>query len=100
MCLDLRDFWSSGALCVGHAERRTRERRGSGRLVGWSAVPSVARLVVVLGSVNAIGPLSIDMYLPAFPEIARASTRARRRCSSRSPRASPGWRSGSSWSAR
>jgi len=28
------------------------------------------RLVIVLGSVNAIGPLSIDMYLPAFPEIA------------------------------
>src|SRR3954470_3816550 len=27
------------------------------------------RLVLVLGSVNAIGPLSIDMYLPAFPEI-------------------------------
>jgi DHA1 family bicyclomycin/chloramphenicol resistance-like MFS transporter len=27
---------------------------------------------VVLGSMNAIGPLSIDMYLPAFPEIARA----------------------------
>ena len=36
------------------------------------AVPSVTRLIVVLGSVNAIGPLSIDMYLPAFPEIARA----------------------------
>jgi DHA1 family bicyclomycin/chloramphenicol resistance-like MFS transporter len=34
--------------------------------------PSVARLIVVLGPVNAIGPLSIDMYLPAFPEIARA----------------------------
>jgi DHA1 family bicyclomycin/chloramphenicol resistance-like MFS transporter len=30
------------------------------------------RLVVVLGLVNAIGPLSIDMYLPAFPEIADA----------------------------
>src|SRR3954467_11507901 len=30
-----------------------------------------ARLAVVLGSVNAIGPLSIDMYLPAFPEIGR-----------------------------
>src|SRR3954463_540601 len=29
------------------------------------------RLVLVLGSVNAIGPLSIDMYLPAFPEIAQ-----------------------------
>ena len=30
------------------------------------------RLVIVLGSVNAIGPLSIDMYLPAFPEIAQS----------------------------
>ena len=27
--------------------------------------------MVVLGAVMAIGPLSIDMYLPAFPEIAR-----------------------------
>ena len=35
-------------------------------------MPSLTRLIVVLGSVNAIGPLSIDMYLPAFPEIARA----------------------------
>jgi MFS transporter, DHA1 family, multidrug resistance protein len=34
--------------------------------------PGTARLVIVLGSMNAIGPLSIDMYLPAFPEIARA----------------------------
>src|SRR5690349_13818143 len=33
---------------------------------------SRVRLVIVLGSVNAIGPLSIDMYLPAFPEIARS----------------------------
>lgn len=31
---------------------------------------ATVRLVVVLGAVNAIGPLSIDMYLPAFPEIA------------------------------
>src|SRR3954454_10453094 len=31
----------------------------------------MVRLVIVLGAVNAIGPLSIDMYLPAFPEIAR-----------------------------
>jgi MFS transporter, DHA1 family, multidrug resistance protein len=36
------------------------------------AAPNTARLIVVLGSVNAIGPLSIDMYLPAFPEISRA----------------------------
>jgi DHA1 family bicyclomycin/chloramphenicol resistance-like MFS transporter len=33
--------------------------------------PSTVRLVVVLGAVNAIGPLSVDMYLPAFPDIAR-----------------------------
>jgi len=37
-----------------------------------SAAPSTVRLIVVLGSVNAIGPLSIDMYLPSFPEISRA----------------------------
>src|SRR3954462_10950101 len=35
-----------------------------------AARASRVRLVVVLGAVNAIGPLSIDMYLPAFPEIA------------------------------
>src|SRR4051812_27039796 len=28
------------------------------------------RLIIVLGAVNAIGPLSIDMYLPGFPAIA------------------------------
>jgi len=28
------------------------------------------RLVVILGACNAMGPLSIDMYLPAFPDIA------------------------------
>ncbi len=33
--------------------------------------PAGVRLVVVLGSVAAIGPLSIDTYLPAFPQIAR-----------------------------
>jgi DHA1 family bicyclomycin/chloramphenicol resistance-like MFS transporter len=30
------------------------------------------RLTLVLGSLTAIGPLSIDLYLPAFPSIARA----------------------------
>ena len=29
----------------------------------------MARLVVILGALTAIGPLSIDMYLPAFPAI-------------------------------
>jgi len=32
---------------------------------------STVRLVLVLGAIMTIGPLSIDMYLPAFPEIAR-----------------------------
>jgi DHA1 family bicyclomycin/chloramphenicol resistance-like MFS transporter len=31
--------------------------------------PSRARLALVLGSLTAVGPLSIDMYLPAFPAI-------------------------------
>ena len=32
--------------------------------------PRPRRLLVLLGSLTALGPLSIDMYLPAFPEIA------------------------------
>ena len=44
--------------------------------------PGTVRLVIVLGSINAIGPLSIDMYLPAFPEITQALDTARPRSSS------------------
>ena len=52
-------------------------------------------------SMNAIGPLSIDMYLPAFPEIARRAGHERVvRSSSRSPRASRASRSASSCSGR
>src|SRR6187431_1044775 len=29
-------------------------------------------LILILGFLTAIGPLSIDMYLPAFPDIARS----------------------------
>src|SRR3954471_5662215 len=29
------------------------------------------RLVVILGTLTAIGPLSVDMYLPALPQLAR-----------------------------
>jgi MFS transporter, DHA1 family, multidrug resistance protein len=43
-------------------EERAGASRGTARV----------QLIVVLGALNAIGPLSIDMYLPAFPEIARA----------------------------
>ena len=30
------------------------------------------RLIVLLGSIVAIGPLSIDTYLPAFPSMSRS----------------------------
>ena len=32
---------------------------------------SYVRFVLVLGALIALGPLTIDMYLPAFPELAR-----------------------------
>ncbi len=35
-----------------------------------SAPPSQARMILVLGAVIALGPLTIDMYLPALPKIA------------------------------
>jgi DHA1 family bicyclomycin/chloramphenicol resistance-like MFS transporter len=35
-------------------------------------VPSHARFALILGALAALGPLSIDMYLPAFPQIATA----------------------------
>jgi DHA1 family bicyclomycin/chloramphenicol resistance-like MFS transporter len=34
-----------------------------------AALPSRARLALILGTLTAVGPLSIDMYLPAFPAI-------------------------------
>jgi len=34
------------------------------------ATPGRAELALVLGLITAIGPLSIDMYLPAFPQLA------------------------------
>jgi MFS transporter, DHA1 family, multidrug resistance protein len=33
--------------------------------------PSVVRLTLILGTLTAFGPLSIDMYLPGLPSIAR-----------------------------
>jgi hypothetical protein len=32
--------------------------------------PPIFPLILILGSLVAFGPLSIDMYLPAFPKIA------------------------------
>src|SRR6201997_1158617 len=37
---------------------------------GESKLPSRTRMVVVLGALVALGPLTIDMYLPALPKIA------------------------------
>src|SRR5262245_4055479 len=37
---------------------------------GESTPPSRLRMVMVLGAVVALGPLTIDMYLPALPKIA------------------------------
>jgi DHA1 family bicyclomycin/chloramphenicol resistance-like MFS transporter len=30
------------------------------------------RLTLILGALAALGPLSIDMYLPSFPSVARS----------------------------
>ncbi|WP_328363242.1 multidrug effflux MFS transporter [Mycobacterium sp. NBC_00419] len=35
------------------------------------AVPSRLRMIVILGALVALGPLTIDMYLPALPRIAQ-----------------------------
>src|ERR1700756_1771234 len=37
---------------------------------GESTPPSRARMILVLGVMVALGPLTIDMYLPALPKIA------------------------------
>lgn len=38
------------------------------------ARPAGRRLVFILGALSALGPLSIDMYLPALPELSRVFT--------------------------
>ncbi len=38
---------------------------------GAKPQPKFAYIVLILGTLTAFGPLSIDMYLPAFPQIAR-----------------------------
>ena len=43
--------------------------------------PSMARLALVLGAFVAIGPLTIDMHLPALPAIRRSWAPRRRWCS-------------------
>ncbi len=56
---------------------------GTGRflVIGWlyfitmtqvNRIPNKTRLILILGLLTAIGPFSIDMYLPAFPQIAKS----------------------------
>ena len=52
-----------------------------GRIPGW--------LPILLGFLQAVGPMSTDMYLPAFPAI-EASLHAPRRARRRS-RSAPGY---------
>ncbi|MGW5358804.1 Bcr/CflA family multidrug efflux MFS transporter [Actinopolymorpha pittospori] len=40
--------------------------------VGAAGVSRLPLLILLLGSITAIGPMSIDLYLPAFPELTRS----------------------------
>ena len=55
-----------GAFCSSR-ERLIAESSTPAR---GSKPPSRARMIVVLGALVALGPLTIDMYLPALPKIA------------------------------
>jgi len=57
-------LWPSPSRCSRAALRR------SGNPSNLTRVQRL-RLFVLLGSLTAFGPLSIDMYLPALPAIAR-----------------------------
>lgn len=58
-------------LWVGMATSRTvTATRNPQPLSADVAVPSRLRMIVVLGALVALGPLTIDMYLPALPRIA------------------------------
>ena len=55
---------------------RTTNRSGKmtgamDKAVSKSSHPSVRRFALILGTIIAFGPLSIDLYLPALPTIAR-----------------------------
>src|ERR1700709_244142 len=56
----------------GYVEVENNASKGPGVGDGedGSKVPSRARMIVVLGLLVALGPLTIDMYLPALPSIA------------------------------
>lgn len=53
----------------GHVDLENAAPNHAGA-AGATKVPSNARMIVVLGLLVALGPLTIDMYLPALPQIA------------------------------
>ena len=57
---------------TSRAFRSSRERLivESSTPEGGSTAPSRVRMIAVLGALVALGPLTIDMYLPALPKIA------------------------------
>jgi DHA1 family bicyclomycin/chloramphenicol resistance-like MFS transporter len=59
------------ALWVGMATSRTVTATPNATSdIAEVAAPSYLRMIVVLGALVALGPLTIDMYLPALPRIA------------------------------
>src|SRR3977135_3712065 len=57
-------------MCLARRAAREAALRRSGNPSNLTRVQRL-RLFVLLGSLTAFGPLSIDMYLPALPAIAR-----------------------------
>ncbi|WP_413232798.1 multidrug effflux MFS transporter [Mycolicibacterium sp. 050158] len=57
----------------GHVDLDNAARTGRS-VPGAPKVPSQTRMVVVLGLLVALGPLTIDMYLPSLPRIAQDYT--------------------------
>ncbi len=51
---------------IAHAARRGRQAPSTGQEIPR---PSLTKMIIMLGSIVAIGPLTIDMYLPALPAI-------------------------------
>src|SRR3990170_2354563 len=52
------------------AEGDSAVRRPAGTSEASGGSPSRTKMIVVLGALVALGPLTIDMYLPALPKIA------------------------------
>ena len=63
---------STDVVVTSRAFRSSRKRliAESTSPEGESKPPSRARMIVVLGALVALGPLTIDMYLPALPKMA------------------------------